>query len=307
MPAMDLISIIIVNYNTPKDTKECLVSLGAIRTTGFRFNVIVVDNGSKEPLQLTADDRYPEYELIRSESNLGFTGGNNLGISHAVKQYQADYFLLLNSDTVVDEDFLVHLYRALKDNPKAGIAGSKIYFHRGFEYHNKSYRRDQRHQVLWYAGGSVDWENLVSFHRGVDEVDRGQFDHQETSDFVTGCSLLIKREMTERVGILDKRFFLYSEDVDYSLRVKRAGYEVLFVPKSIVWHKIGRSSGGAGSKLQQYYQTRNRLLLTFTHGDLKAKFAALRLIGRWIKDGSSAERQGVTDFILGRLGKQPIV
>ena len=113
--------------------------------------------------------------------------------------------------------------------------------------------------------------------------------------------------MIERVGILDKRYFLYSEDVDYSLRVKRAGYAVLFVPKSIVWHKIGRSSGGAGSKLQQYYQTRNRLLLTFTHGDWKAKLAAVRLILSWIKAGSSAERQGVTDFILGRLGKQPII
>lgn len=307
MPAMDLISIIIVNYNTPKDTKECLLSLGQIRTTGFRFNVIIVDNGSKEPLQLTADHRYPDFELLRSEANLGFTGGNNLGISHAVKQYQADYFLLLNSDTIVDQDFLVHLYRALKDSHRAGIAGAKIYFHRGFEYHAKSYRRDQRHQVIWYAGGSVDWANLVSFHRGVDEVDRGQFDTQQTSDFVTGCALLIKREVTERVGILDKRYFLYSEDVDYSLRVHKAGYDVLFVPKAVVWHKIGRSSGGAGSKLQQYYQTRNRLLLTFLHGSFKAKTVAIRLILGWLKQGSSAERHGVFDFLLGRTGKQPII
>lgn len=304
---MDLISIIIVDYNTPKDTKECLVSLGKVKTSDFRFNVIVVDNASKEILSVANDERYPDVEVIRSESNLGFTGGNNLGISYAVKKYQSDYFLLLNPDTVVDPDFLNHLYQALKKDPQAGIAGSKIYFHRGFEYHAKSYKREERHNVLWYAGGSVDWDNLVSFHRGVDEVDRGQFDAQTDSDFVTGCSLLIKREMIERVGILDKKYFLYSEDVDYSLRVKKAGYKVLFCPKSIVWHKIGRSTGGSGSKLQQYYQTRNRLLLAFRYGPLKSKVLGVRLMSQWLAKGESGERQGVADFLLGKFGKQTIV
>ncbi len=303
---MDLISIIIVDYNTPKDTKECLLSLGKVKTNNFKFNVIVVDNASKEMLELSDDDRYPNVEVIRSESNLGFTGGNNLGISYGVKNYQSDYFLLLNPDTVVDPDFLIYLYQSLKEDPQAGISGSKIYFHRGFEYHSKSYRREERHQVLWYAGGSVDWDNLASFHRGVDEVDRGQFDDQTESDFVTGCSLLIKREMIERVGILDKKYFLYSEDVDYSLRVKHAGYKVLFCPKSIIWHKIGRSTGGSGSKLQQYYQTRNRLLLAFRHGSLRSKLIGFRLIANWIARGASGERQGVADFLLGKFGKQTI-
>lgn len=303
---MDLISIIIVDYNTPQDTKECLLSLGAIRTTDFRFNVIIVDNASKEILEIAPNKEYPNFEIIRSESNLGFTGGNNLGISHAVKKYQSDYFLLLNPDTVVDPSFLSQLHQALKKDPEAGIAGSKIYFYRGFEYHAKSYRREERHKVLWYAGGAVDWDNLVSFHRGVDEVDRGQFDSQLESDFVTGCSLLIKREMIERVGILDKKYFLYSEDVDYSLRVKKAGYKVLFCPKSIVWHKIGQSTGGSGSKLQQYYQTRNRLLLAFRYGSLKAKVIGARLIFNWLLRGSSGEQQGVIDFLLGKFGKQTI-
>ncbi len=304
---MDLITIIIVNYNTPKDTKDCLLSLGAVKTNGFKFNVIIVDNGSKEILELKDNPKYPNFELIRSESNLGFTGGNNLGMSYGVKNYQSDYFLLLNSDTIVDPDFLTQLYRPLQSDPQAGIAGSKIYFHRGFEFHAKSYRQDQKHQVLWFAGGNVDWQNLVSFHQGVDEVDRGQFDSQTECDFITGCCLLIKREMIERVGILDKKFFLYSEDVDYSLRVAKAGYKILFCPKSIIWHKIGRSSGGAGSKLQQYYQTRNRLLLTFRHGNFRSKLLALKLIWEWVMHGQGGEQQGVWDFLLGRLGKQTVL
>lgn len=306
-PGMDLISIILVNYNTPQDTKACLDSLFHVKTNGFRFNVIVVDNGSKKPLQLSEKYLNHGVDLLRSEANLGFTGGNNLGISHAIKNYQADHIMMLNSDTVVAPDFLTILYDKLMADPKAGVAAPKMYFHRGFEFFDKSYTSADRHHVVWYAGGSIDWVNLASFHRGVDEIDRGQFDHLTESDFATGCCILIKREVIERVGILDKKFFLYSEDVDYSLRVREAGLKVLFVPESVIWHKIGRSSGGAGSKLQQYYQTRNRILVTFKHAPFKAKITAVRLMLQWIFTGNITERQAVFDFLLGRLGKQPIL
>ncbi|HCC84077.1 MAG TPA: glycosyltransferase family 2 protein [Candidatus Pacebacteria bacterium] len=304
---MDLISIVIVNYNTPQDIRGCLDSLFQVKTSDFKFNVIVVDNGSKKSLQLSSKYLDHGVHLLRSESNLGFTGGNNLGISHAIKAYQSDYVLLLNSDTVVAPDFLSFLYHQLKTNPKAGLAAPKIYFYQGFEFFNKSYPSTDKHRVIWYAGGSVDWVNLASFHRGVDEVDRGQFDQLTESDFATGCGVLIRRELIERVGILDKRFFLYSEDVDYSLRIKRAGFSVLFVPESVIWHKVGRSSGGAGSRLQQYYQTRNRILLTFKHGPLVAKITAARLMIQWLLSGNMTERQAVLDFIFGRFGKQTIV
>lgn len=304
---MDLISIIIVNYNTPLDTKACLDSLFQVQTEGFRFHVIVVDNGSKKPLVL--NQKYLDHgvTLLRSEANLGFTGGNNLGISHAVKRYQPDYILLLNSDTVVALDFLKVMHHQLAADPKAGIAAPKIYFHRGNEFFTKSYTPAERHTVLWYASGSVDWVNLAAFHRGVDELDRGQFDDATQSDFATGCCLLLKREMVERVGILDKKFFLYSEDVDYSLRVQKAGFKVLFCSQAVIWHKLGQSSGGAGSRLQQYYQTRNRILLTFKHGPLRARLVAVKLMLRWLFKGNPAERQGVIDFLLRRFGKQAIV
>ena len=235
---MEHVSTIIVNYNTPKETEAAIRSAVAAKSDGFRHQVIVVDNGSKDPFKLPKDLNRAPIELIRSEANLGFTGGNNLGMSHAVKEYQTDYFFLLNSDAEVEKNGVQALYEAIKDDPKAGVAVSKIYFTKGFEFHRKNYKKSEKGKVLWYAGGSIDWPNLAAFHRGVDEVDRGQFDQQTTCDFATGCAFFIKRVVTEHVGILDKRFFLYSEDADWSLRVKKAGYKIVFVPESV---EIGRA------------------------------------------------------------------
>jgi len=305
---MEHLTTIIVNYNTPKETEAAIRSAVAAQADGFHHQIIVVDNGSKEPFKLPKDLRRAPVELIRSEANLGFTGGNNLGMSHAVKHYQTDYFYLLNSDAEVAKKGLQALYNAIKDDPQAGMAGSKIYFTKGFEFHRKNYTKAEKGKVLWYAGGSLDWPNLTAFHRGVDEVDYGQFDHQTTSDFVTGCSLLIKRVVTEHIGILDKRFFLYSEDADWSLRVKKAGYKIVFVPESIVYHlNSGSIAGGSGSKLQQYYQTRNRLLLAAKHGGWRTRLTALRFAVQTLAAGNNAERKGVLDFFLLRFGKQAIV
>ena len=259
------ISIIIVNYNTPDETKDCLRSLKDLESWGFDYQIIVVDNGSKESIKFnkTFLKNNPKVELITSASNLGFTGGNNLGIKHALDTYDSDYFLLLNSDTVVEKDFLKELYLLARSDSKIGLITSKIYFHKGYEFHHDSYQKQDLGKVIWYAGGQIDWLNLNSFHRGVDEVDRGQFEQAEETEFCTGCSMLISREVIERVGLLDDRFFLYSEDVDYSLRVKKAGLKLFYCPQSVVYHKTSSSTGGSGSNLQVYYQTRNRLLLTF--------------------------------------------
>ena len=303
------ISIILINYNTPEDTKDCLKSLSKINSKGFNYNVVVVDNASKENLTLHPSflKNHPEVDMIRSESNLGFSGGNNLGIQHAIDKYDSDFYLMLNSDTVVDKDFLSELYQMMRKDPKIGLAVSKIYFHKGFEFWQDSYKKEDLDKVIWYAGGHMDWDNLLAFHAGVDEVDRGQFEEEKETDFATGCAVMISREVIERVGLLDDDFFLYFEDLDYSLRVKEAGLKVMYCPKSIIWHKISRSTGGAGSPLQLYYQTRNRFLLTFKHGELKNKLTAFRLMFRFLTKGSPTEKKAVKDFIAGNLGKQTYV
>jgi GT2 family glycosyltransferase len=304
---MNKISIIIVDYNTPADVKEAVESILSSSLSSFKIKIIIVDNGSKIPLKLPKSILKQNVEIIRSEANLGFTGGNNLGISYAIRNYQPDYFLLINPDTIVKKNFLVELYKTLLSHPQAGIACSKIYFYKDNEYHKKSYLKSQRGKVLWYGGGSIDWENFVADHRGVDEVDRGQLDHQTQSDFCTGCCILIKREIIEKIGLLDKKFFLYSEDVDFCLRVKKAGFKNMFSPNSVIWHKNAASSGGAGNKVQMYYQTRNRILLVFKHGSLRNKILIFRLIFQLLAKGNSFERKAVKDFFLGKFGKQPIL
>lgn len=303
------ISIITINYNTPEDTKATIQSLGEISHSGFDYRIIVVDNGSKEILKFNKAflKNNPKIDLLRSESNLGFSGGNNLGIQYAIDHYDSDYYLLLNSDTIVDKNFLQALYEMMKKDSKIGLACSKIYFHKGYEYFENSYSESEKHQVLWYVGGKVDWTNLLSYHIGIDEVDRAHFDLAKETDYATGCSMMISREVIERVGRLDDRFFLYSEDVDFSLRVQKAGLKVMYCPESVVYHKIGRSSGGAGSPLQQYYQTRNRLFLTFRHAPMRSKLTAIHLIFDILRKGNKSERKAVLDLLIGRMGKQAFI
>lgn len=303
---MDHISVVIVHYNTDAETKACLESLKAVKAnSNFKFNVILLDNASKDPLKIK---NLPDnFELIRSDSNLGFTGGNNLAIKFALNKYNSDYVLLLNNDTLVEPDFLKHLYKAAKDNPKAGLINPKIYFEKNYEFFKEDYLPKDKGKVIWYGGGSIDWRHLSADHRGVDEVDYGQFDLPQEVDFATGCCLLIPRQVIEIVGPLDEALFLYSEDVDYSLRVKKAGYKLIFYPDSIIWHKNAGSSGGSGSPTQQYYQTRNRLWLAKKHGDYKVKFVAFRLILRTLMSGSAVEKQALSDFFTNNMGKKPVI
>jgi len=303
---MDHISIIIVHYNSDKDTLLCLESLQKIKAPSFKFSILVVDNGSLKNFKLPRALQAEQVEIIRSEANLGFTGGNNLGMSYAREKYQADYFLLLNNDTIVDENFLNELYKASKEVEKPGLLCPKIYFEKGREFQQNSYEKKDLGKVLWYAGGSIDWLNLSAFHRGVDELDRGQFDHQKVSEFATGCCVLIPRAVLETVGRLDKNYFLYFEDVDLSVRVKQAGFSLNFVPTSVIWHKNAGGSGGAGSPTSVYYQTRNRLFFAFKHGNLKVKKTALRLWFQKLIFGTKFEQKAAFDLVLGKMGKQAL-
>ncbi len=301
------ISIIIVDYNSHDHTLECLDSLQELRTTNFSHSIVVVDNGSKEPMRLPKRLQNRKTEIVRSAPNLGFTGGNNLGIYYAIEKYNSEYILLLNNDTTVDPHFLQNLVNCSIDQPRSGIICPKIYFSPKKEHHYDSYQSKDRGNVLWYAGGSIDWKHLAAFHRGVDEVDRGQFDNQTYSDFATGCAMLISREVLEKVGPFDKRYFLYLEDVDLSMKVAAAGYDIGFCPKSVVWHKNAGSSGGAGSRVHDYYQTRNRLLFAFKHAEWPVWITALRLAAKDLLSGNEKKRLGVIHALTNQYGKQAII
>lgn len=321
---MTSVAIILVHYNSEAETIDCLKSLKDINRKDLSTHIFVIDNGSKTPLEVPTQHLPPGAKVIRSDSNLGFTDGNNLGIQIAVRDVQPDYVVLLNNDTTVEPDFLQHLVAVAQANPKLGMAVPKIYFSPGREYHTKSYKAGDRGSVLWFAGGSVDWANLDAFHRGVDELDRAHFDERRDTEFATGCCVLLPTAVIDRVGVLDPSYFLYLEDVDWSMRVLQAGYDIQLVPKSVVWHKNAGSSGGSGSTLHQYYQTRNRLFFFMKYArhhffpqqrrpKLKHYLAlswfylrTLKLAFLYLVSDQQPLRRAATDWILNRMGKQAV-
>ena len=229
--------------------------------------------------------------------------GINLGLRQALKQGY-EKIIMLNNDTFIHKDLLVKLDKYSQD-PSIGIVSPKIYFASGYEYHRERYQPEQRGKVIWYAGGIIDWSNIYASHRGVDEIDHGQFDQTDKTDYATGCCLLIKKSVIDKIGLFDEKYFLYFEDVDYSQRAKKAGFKVMFCPQAIIWHKNAASSGKPGSPVHIYYLTRNRLYFALKYASLRTKIALIRESFNHIIKGK-IERRAVIDFLLRRMGKGSI-
>lgn len=304
-----LVSIVIVNWNRKKDTLECLKSLVRIERD-FELKIIIVDNASTDGSikEIKSYFKTPSFkksvihtELIRNEENLGFCGGNNVGIKHALN-HKADYVLLLNNDTYVDDKFLINLVKAFKKYPKAGILSPKIYFAPGYEFKKNIYKKSDLGKVIWYAGGDIDWDNVYGTNHGVDEVDKGQFNRVKSTDFATGACMLVKRKVFEQVGLLDEKYFMYFEDSDLCVRVKRAGWKVMYFPQSFIWHKVAQSSG-IGSNLNDYFITRNRLLFGGRYATIKTRLALYKESLRMLKNGRKWQKKGVVDFYFGKFGR----
>lgn len=238
------ITCIVLNWNGHQDTLACLESLRAVSYPGF--SVLVVDNGSTDGSVAAIREAFPGVELIETGENLGFAAGNNVGLRHALDR-GADYALLLNNDTVVDPDFAGQLVAAVQADGGIGIAGPTIYYH-------------SLPDVVWSVGGAIDWRRGWTWMVGLDEQDSGQFGSAPRAvDFVTGCALLISRPALQAAGLLDERFFMYYEEVEWCVRVARAGFSIRHVPTARVWHKIAPQAQAA-SPFVHYYMTRNRLL-----------------------------------------------
>lgn len=292
----------LVNFNGSKDTLSCLDFLDKVKIEEFKLHVVVVDNASTENFK--TEKQYSNFELkiIRSNKNLGFSGGQNLGIKYGLEN-GVDYFVILNNDVILNENFLIELLRTFDQERDYGIVSPKIYFAKGHEFHKDKYEQKDLGKVIWYAGGKMDWKNVIGSHRGVDEVDNGQYDELIKTDFITGCCALIKREVFEKIGLFDEKYFLYYEDNDLSQRAKRAGFEIYYQPKAILWHLNAGSTGGSGSLLHDYYITRNRLLFGFKFASFKTKLALTRESFRLIIAGRKWQKKGVLDFYLRHFGK----
>jgi GT2 family glycosyltransferase len=300
---MKKVFISIINYENLSDTKQCLQSIDGLQTEGLELQVVLIDNASKEQFDL--DEKFLKkfpMEIIRNSKNLGFSGGHNAGIKYALSK-NADYVLILNNDTYLDKNIIAELVKEAEEDSRTGIVSPKIYFAKGHEFHKDRYKNEDLGKVIWYAGGKMDWANVIGKHVGVDEVDKGQFENTGKTDFASGCCMLIKKEVFEKIGFFDEKYFLYYEDNDFSQRSKTAGFNLIYDSKAMLWHINAGSAGGSGSGLQDYYITRNRLLFGMKYAPFKAKFALVRESVKLTFFGRKWQRKGVVDYYFKRFGK----
>jgi GT2 family glycosyltransferase len=298
-PASPDVAVVILNWNGWEDTVACVDS--CLRSSHPGVRLLVVDNGSTDGSERILRERFPALEILQTGENLGFAGGNNAGMRR-VLDTGADLVVLLNNDTVVDPGFAAALAEAARVRPDAGMLCSKILLF-------------DEPEVLWYAGASfhpwIGWGR----HRGHGQRDVGQFDRLEETDRPTGCALMVTRACCERVGLLRDDYFCYAEDLEWGLRARDAGFALLYVPGSRVWHKVSRSTGGPRSVVAVRYNTRNLLACLESRRPLPwplrpARWAAvigaaaLGLVtqGLPLRAGLQAVLRGVGDWRHGRSG-----
>ena len=292
-----------ITYNSHESTYACLESLDMLSLKDLSLQVFVVDNAS-DVLFTLPEKKYKHINpiLIRSEKNLGFSGGHNLIMRRALEE-KVDYVLILNNDVVVDRDLLVSLIASAESDQTVGVICPKIYFTKGSEFHKERYKSSDLGRVIWYAGGEMDWANLIGHHRGVDEVDDGLYNNTEVTDFATGCCMLIKTAVLEKIGFLDERYFLYYEDADMSERINNAGFTILYEPAGKLWHTNAGSTGGSGSNLQDYFISRNRLLFGMRYAPFRTRIALLKESLSLLRTGRQWQRVGVRDYYLRKFGR----
>jgi GT2 family glycosyltransferase len=298
------VSLIILNWNAQKMTREELVNVANLDTKGLEVTCVVVDNGSTDASKDELSNyKLPNmgYKFIETGENLGYAGGNNFGLKYSFKE-KFDYTILLNNDVILPEDILTKLVGIAEKDNKIGLLAPKMYFAKGYEFHKERYKKEDLGKVIWYAGGFIDWDNVYSNHRGVDEVDCGQYDKEIEIDAANGACLLIRNEVIKDIGYLEDKYFMYWEDADFCLRAKRAGWKVVYTPATCLWHKVS-SSSAIGGNLNDYFLTRNRLDFGLRYALLKTKLSLIKESLELLVSGRPWQKIGVRDYYLGKWGK----
>lgn len=266
MPSPKVIALVL-NWNLVDDTLHCVESL---RQSDYaHLEVVVVDNGSDPPLFQQLCSGLPNgTTLLRSEENLGFAAGNNLGLRYAL-DHGADYVFVINNDTLVDPVMVSQVVAAAQANPQAGLLGPIIYYMSAPD-------------SVWFAG--------YRFSHGIYVLRRGlrlsaPLKPVEDVDFVSGCGVLMSRALLEKVGLFATDYFMYYEDLDLCFRAREAGFRILCVTGARMWHAVSTSTGGTDSPLKQYYQVKSSLIFYRRH------FSGVKL---WLNVGLRYAHAGYT-------------
>jgi GT2 family glycosyltransferase len=294
--------VCVLNWNGREDTLRCLESLRGVRGAA---GIVVVDNGSQDGSVEAVRAAHPGVTLLAAGANLGFAGGNNLAIRHALA-HGADWVVLINTDATAEPDAVEALAAAAARHPRAGMLAGKVYF-AGTE------RR------IWWAGQRVDLLSGYSGRpRGYGRADAPEYEREGPTARAVGALMAVSRPAIEAAGLLDEDLFAYVEDVDWSIRVRAVGLEIVFVPGARAWHAVGGSTGGEyGSTHTLFYGVRNTIVVCERHQPLGrigtaarraailASYLALVPPRRpWTQSGAAVV-EGFRAARAGRLGPRP--
>jgi GT2 family glycosyltransferase len=297
---MPYVIVVILNTNRREETLACLKSV--TESSYSNYSVIVLDNASSDGSVEAIRAEFPAVQIIVLEENHGYAGNNNVGIEAALAQ-QADWVLVLNEDTILAPDCLAHLVEGGERSPRTGIVGPMVYHY------------DEPH-LIQSAGRALGpfWQ---ARHLGQNEPDQGQFSQDHLVDCVSGCAILVRREVIEQVGLIDERFFYYWEETEWCLRASRSGWDIVQVPQAKLWHKGVQRNYRPGPSVT-YYGTRNRLLMMAKHrasvviwvgvlGQMIRTLASWTFRSRWhhMREHRDAMGQGLLDFARRRWGVRP--
>jgi GT2 family glycosyltransferase len=265
---LPLVYVIVLTWNQYLLTAKCIHSLLDVDYPNLR--IIVVDNGSKDDtVMLLTEEFGQKIEILINETNLGYAGGNNVGIRHAL-QCGAEYIMVLNNDTFVSPDFLKPLLRTLQSNIYIGAVTPKIYF-------------AEQPNMIWAAGGRINFWAGKTGSRGRGSIDIGQFDRSQEVDYTTGCCFLAPRNVFEQIGVFNESYFAYFEDTDWSMRVRKSGLKIWYEPAACIWHVAGGSSEKLANSIRYghrkpfliYLLARNNLWFIKSHISGMKKLTAL--------------------------------
>lgn len=299
------VAIVVLNWNNADDTLQCLDSVSHLDYGNF--SVTVVDNGSTDDSARQIRQAFPEIDFLQLDENLGYAEGNNAGIRRVMRA-NPTYVLVLNNDTLVEPQMLTELVNVAEGSGRIALVGPMV--------------RCWNSDSLFAAGSFVKWNEGELLHRGLFQPAR---DYErsglpEPVDFIVGCGVLVRREFIEEAGVLDPLYYLNFEDVEWGVRARRLGYEVIYVPRAKMWHKVSATLGLA-SPANTYYMTRNALLFFWRNSpSLRREIAVSRILARTLRTVAAwtlkrryrsddfrrkrnANLLAVRDFFLGRFGK----
>ncbi len=253
---LSLIGIIILHFGKWEVTKDCLDSLLKLKTKNYKYKVLVVDNSRNSNLKKVISSHPAVTKLITPEKNLGFAGGNNLGIEQC-KEWMCDYILFLNNDTAVKPSFLDALITAFDQMPELGMAGPVI-------------EHQVRGKTYFDYGGYIIWSKGQARH--FNKTTYNSWEEPVIRDFVTGCCMLVPVNVLNTIGGFNESYFLYLEDVELCLRAKKYGYTTALIPESKISHK-GSQSATVLTKI--LYSWRNSLKLSLAYVPGIKKYSAI--------------------------------